>query len=550
MKTSVGITTLPLGSCNLLMRNQMKYPLLVLIICALFGSAYADDSKTPKTHELKLVKQITNINAPSAGMIHQFIPDYIEINVGDSVKFLGTVGRHTVHSVKGMYPEGFKKISIMPRQPNTVLFDKPGIYGIKCKIHQRHGMVALVVVGGDIHNMKKARASVKGGVSSFTVPKLHKLLDKAEASFGTKKGKNNSAKETLGQLLFFDKNLSQNRTQSCATCHAPEHGFIDNRDNGVGGMVSLGDDGKSLGDRNAPTAAYAMFSPDFSVNKKGIYKGGQFHDGREKDLAGQAGGPPTNPIEMGMKDKASTVERLKENKNYLNSFKGIYGDDIFNDTEKAYSAMADSIASFERTDLFAPFDSKYDRYLKGEYKLTKREDLGMTLFFSKQFTNCNICHQLNKSQTHKKETFTNYEYHNIGVPANTALREKNGKGKDFIDHGLLENPAVLAKNDKKHDAKYKVPTLRNIAVTGPYMHNGIFKDLKTVVLFYDKYNSRSKKRTINPETEKTWAEPEVAETISFKELKAGPALKMKRINALVAFMKTLTDKRYEYLLNL
>ena len=368
-------------------------------------------------------------------------------------------------------------------------------------------------------------------------------------SYAGESSNSDLAKEALGQLLFFDKNLSKNRTQSCATCHAPEHGFIDNRDNGVGGMVSLGDDGKSLGDRNAPTATYAMFSPDFSVNNKGVYKGGQFHDGREKDLAGQAGGPPTNPIEMGMKDKASTVERLKENENYVSQFKKIFGDDIFNDTEKAYSAMADSIASFERTELFAPFDSKYDRYLKGEYKLTKQEDLGMTLFFSKQFTNCNICHQLNKSQTHKKETFTNYEYHNIGVPVNTALREKNGKGKDFIDHGLLENPAVLANNDKVQDGKYKVPTLRNVAVTAPYMHNGIFKDLKTVVLFYDKYNSRSKKRTINPETGKTWAEPEVAETISLKELKTGPALKMKRINALVAFMKTLTDKRYEHLLD-
>ena len=359
------------------------------------------------------------------------------------------------------------------------------------------------------------------------------------------------SKETLGQLLFFDKNLSKNRTQSCATCHVPEHGFIDNRDNGVGGMVSLGDDGKSLGDRNAPTASYAMFSPDFSVNKKGDiynYKGGQFHDGREKDLAGQAGGPPTNPIEMGMKNKASTVERLKENESYISQFKKIYGNNIFNDANKAYSAMADSIATFERTELFAPFDSKYDRYLKGEYELTKQEDLGMTLFFSKQFTNCNICHQLNKSQTHKEETFTNYEYHNIGVPANKALREKNGKGKDFIDHGLLENPVVLANNDKKQDGKFKVPTLRNIAVTGPYMHNGIFTDLKTVVLFYDKYNSRNKKRTINPETKEKWAEPEVVENISLKELKTGPALKMKRINALVAFMKALTDKRYEHLL--
>lgn len=359
------------------------------------------------------------------------------------------------------------------------------------------------------------------------------------------KTEDTSAKQTLGQLLFFDKNLSKNRTQSCATCHAPEHGFIDNRDNVVGAAASLGDDGQSIGDRNAPTAAYAMFSPDFVLDDKGTYKGGQFHDGREKDLAGQAGGPPVNQGEMAMPDKASTVARLQDNDHYLKTFKALYGDKIFDSPDQAYAAMADSIASFEQTELFAPFDSKYDRYLKGEYALSRKEDLGMTLFFSQQFTNCNICHQLNKSQTHKQETFSNYEYHNIGVPVNTALREKNGKGKDFIDHGLLDNPAIT---DKKQDGKFKVPTLRNIAVTGPYMHNGVFKDLKTVVLFYDKYNSRSPRRQINPETKELWGKPEVAKNLSLKELETGPSLKMKRINALIAFMETLTDKRYEHLL--
>ncbi len=353
-------------------------------------------------------------------------------------------------------------------------------------------------------------------------------------------------KEQLGQQLYFDTNLSMNRTQSCATCHSPTHGFVDPRDNGVAGAFSLGDDDKSLGDRNAPTAAYAMFSPEFHLNKKGQYVGGQFHDGRESNLAGQAGGPPTNPIEMGLPSKTFTVERLQENPAYISSFQRVYGDDIFTDIEKAYAAMADSIASFERTELFAPFDSKYDRYLRGEYKLTKQEDLGRTLFFSQQFTNCNICHQLNKSQRHPQETFTNYEYHNIGVPTNITGRFKNGVAVDTKDLGLLNNPQV---DDPKQAGKFKVPTLRNVAVTGPYMHNGVFQELRTVVLFYDKYNSRSAKRQINPETGNPWGQPEVAENISLKELETGPALKEKRIDALVAFMKTLTDQRYEHLLD-
>ncbi|MCK5725944.1 MAG: methylamine utilization protein MauG [Thiotrichaceae bacterium] len=352
-------------------------------------------------------------------------------------------------------------------------------------------------------------------------------------------------KETLGQQLFFDINLSKNRTQSCATCHNPSHGFIDNRDNDVKGAASLGDDGQSIGDRNAPTASYALFSPNFHRNKKGHYVGGQFHDGREKDLKGQAGGPPTNPGEMAMPDKVATVARIMENKAYVVQFKSLYGETIFEDEDKAYGAMAESIASFEKTALFAPFDSKYDRYLKGEYKLTQQEDLGMTLFFSQQFTNCNLCHQLNKSPISKTETFSNYEYHNIGTPINTALRKANGKAGDFIDHGLLDNPAI---SDTKQDGKFKVPTLRNIAVTAPYMHNGVFSDLKTVILFYDKYNSKSAKRQINPETKQAWGAPEVAENIALKELKTGPALPNKRINALVAFLKILTDKRYEHLL--
>jgi cytochrome c peroxidase len=351
--------------------------------------------------------------------------------------------------------------------------------------------------------------------------------------------------EALGQALFFDKSLSKNRTQACATCHSPESGFADGRENGVGGAVSLGDDGVSLGDRNAPTAAYAAFSPSFQLNEKGKYVGGQFHDGREMNLAGQAGGPPTNPIEMGMPGKAAVVQRLMENNAYIAAFKQFYGKDIFDDVNRAYAAMAQSIAAFEMTDLFAPFDSKYDRYLRGEYELTAQEDLGMTLFFSQQFSNCNLCHQLKQLPGSEGETFSNYEYHNIGVPVNRPVRQLNGVAEDYVDHGLLDNPLV---DDVSQTGKFKVPTLRNVAVTGPYMHNGVFKDLRTVVMFYNKYNSRSEKRQINPETGEKWRLPEVNDSISIKELETGPVLDNRRVDALVAFMKILTDRRYEHFL--
>ncbi len=347
-------------------------------------------------------------------------------------------------------------------------------------------------------------------------------------------------KEDLGKVLFFDKNLSNNRSQSCATCHNPEAGFVDDRNNGVDAMASLGDNGTSIGDRQAPSAAYAMFSPEFHYDKKKKkYIGGQFWDGRESTLAGQAGGPPTNPDEMGMASKKATVSRLKENEYYISTFKSIYGNDIFNSDEKAYTAMTNSIEKFEMTKAFATFDSKYDRFLKGEYDLTVLEDLGRSIFFSNNNNSCATCHVF-KGEDKKGETFSNYEYHNIGVPANTNLRASNGA--KVKDKGLLNNPAV---NDVNQRGKYKVPTLRNVAVTGPYMHNGVFTDLRTVVEFYDKYNN--KERSINPETNKAWAQAEVEETIALKELKSKKQSDRK-IEALVAFMKILTDKKFEYLI--
>nr|WP_054339772.1 cytochrome c peroxidase [Neptunomonas antarctica] len=348
-------------------------------------------------------------------------------------------------------------------------------------------------------------------------------------------------KISLGQQLFFDVNLSRNRTQSCATCHAPDKGFVDHRGKDAALAVSLGDDGKSLGDRNAPSASYAAFSPPFHQTKAGVFAGGQFWDGRANTLADQAAGPPLNPGEMGLLDKVSVMARLQENSQYQAAFKGLYGEAIFEQSNSAYAAMTDAIAAFEKTDFFSPFDAKYDRYLRGEYQLTPQEDLGRTLFFSQQFTNCNLCHQLRALPEQQEETFSNYEFHNIGVPANTKLRALNGVTQS--DNGLLNHPNV---DDVAQRGKFKTPTLRNVAVTGPYMHNGVFSDLRTVILFYNQYNSRSAKRQINPETGEQWRAPEIPETLSRKELETGPALDDQRIDALVAFLKTLTDKKYEY----
>ena len=97
-------------------------------------------------------------------------------------------------------------------------------------------------------------------------------------------------------------------------------------------------------------------------------------------------------------------------------------------------------------------------------------------------------------------------------------------------------------------APYVTPTLRNVAVTGPYMHNGVFRDLRTVILFYNRYNTTAAAAQMNPESGEAFGFPPVAETLAVQELTHGPALDDRCVDALVAFLKTLTDSRYEKLL--
>ncbi|MEO1678238.1 MAG: cytochrome c peroxidase [Pseudomonadota bacterium] len=347
--------------------------------------------------------------------------------------------------------------------------------------------------------------------------------------------------EALGEKLFFDVNLSANRTQACATCHDPTMAFADPR-----GMASTGDDGLSLGDRNAPTATYAALVPAFHRNNAGDWVGGQFRDGRAAKLEDQAAGPPLAAGEMGMADEAAIVARLREDPIYLEAFPALFRPDVLDDAEAGYTAMTQAIAAFERTEQFSPFDSKYDRFLRGEAEFTRDEELGRLLFFSQQFTNCSECHQLAASQMHPREPFTTHEYHNVGTPENVALRQMNGVEIGTIDEGLAGNPMVGG--DPAQRGKFRTPTLRNVAVTGPYMHNGVFEDLRTVVLFYNIYNTRSEARLVNPETGAPFGPAPVPETISMDELTHGPALDDQRIDAIVAFLKTLTDARYEHLL--
>jgi len=380
-------------------------------------------------------------------------------------------------------------------------------------------------------------------------------------------------KEALGKSLFFDQNISLTRKTSCATCHNPEHAFIDDRFSKTGinqtvfinGAFSVGDDGSSLGGRNAPTATYAQFIPTFSKANDGNYSGGQFHDGRAATLAVQAAGPPLDAAEMQMSDKNAVVDRLKENSTYVNVFQELYGSVIFDDINASYAAMAESIAAFENTDLFSPFNSKYDKFRDcreagkstttcfNEGNWTNEEDQGYSLFFSSANTNCAKCHSINSNSEAvlgQREMFTNFKYENIGTPRNiTAMDARAALGLQASDAvfkglgGVIESTDV---NFALHLGKSKVPTLRNIAVTAPYMSNGVFSKLRTVLEFYDHQGVGN--RVNNPETGAPWIANDNNLTVNRGLLGSTQELSDSKIKALEAFLRTLTDKPYESLL--
>ena len=360
--------------------------------------------------------------------------------------------------------------------------------------------------------------------------------------------------DQLGQALFHDVNLSRTRTQSCASCHDPARAFSEPVAGRAGGAVSTSADGVLLGDRNAPPITYAALVPSLHRDAEGHPAGGLFHDGRADDLAAQAVQPILNPVEMQMPDAAAVVARVRENPGYVRAFRDLLGVDLAGVDQAgvdqaggvapAFDAIGQALAAFERTPAFVAFDSRYDRALRGEIELREDEKKGRDLFFS-ALTNCSRCHLLDTVQRSASEPFTSHRYFNIGTPPNHAVRAINGHAPGTIDEGLAANPVMAS---PAWTGMFRVPSLRNVAVTGPYMHNGVFRELSTVVFFYNQYQGRSAAFRVNPETGQPWDAPEVSGTVDSERLREGQPMEADRIALILAFLRALTDRRFEHLL--
>lgn len=349
-------------------------------------------------------------------------------------------------------------------------------------------------------------------------------------------------KEELGKLLFFDTHLSKEKNQSCATCHQPP-GFADplNAAMPKTEVVSRGSVGGIFGTRNSPTAAYAAFSPHFHWDsEEGLFIGGQFWDGREPTLKGQAKGPFLNPLEMTMPHGGAVVEACRDSgnqlhKRYTELFRQVYGVDLTKANLEdgiiaayLYDLTADAIAAYEKTREVNPFSSKFDYVQAGKAKFTPQERLGLKLFNGKGL--CNKCHTSKPGKSPGggmiPPLFTDFTYDNLGIPRST----NPVLAKAPVDLGLGGRPDIAAIDPKGlQKGKFKVPTLRNIGLTAPYGHNGYFATLTEIVEFYNTAGVKGR-----------WPKPEVPQNVNREEM-GNLKLTKKEVAAIVAFMLTLSD---------
>jgi cytochrome c peroxidase len=246
---------------------------------------------------------------------------------------------------------------------------------------------------------------------------------------------------SLGRRLYYDPALSIDNTVSCASCHGPDYGF------GDGKQVSNGVQNRT-GTRNSPTVLNSAY---FDV---------QFWDGRAPSLEKQAEGPVQNPVEMAHTLKG-VEDRLNADTTYREQFAAAFGPGPI-----SYDMVEKAIATFERTVVSA--NSPFDRWKYGhdESAVSQSVKRGFVVFTSKDKGNCAACHLVGKDTS----LFTDNKFHNIGMGADFGKISDDGR-------------YAVSKNEDDRGA-FKTPSLRNVAHTAPYMHDGSLKTLKDVIDFY------------------------------------------------------------------
>ena len=345
-----------------------------------------------------------------------------------------------------------------------------------------------------------------------------------------------------GRRLFFDARLSEPPGTSCASCHDPARAFTG--DNGSGRAVARGSRPGERGTRNSPTLMYLAGAPSFGWRERDgrrVPAGGLFWDGRATSLADQARSPLLAANEMNNASLAAVVAKVAA-ADYAALLRAAWGDGVFATADSAWTAIAASLESYQRSAEFAPFTSKFDAVLREQARFTEQEERGQSLFLIAQKGNCAACHTLNVDSRRPEESlFTDFGYHVLGVPRNTEVA-RTGE----YDLGLCGPARGDLASEKQWCGSFRTPTLRNVARTAPYMHNGRFATLREAVAFYATRDTEPQRWYPQGETFDDLPPPlrgNVDRDTRPYHRQPGqrPALRDDEIDDIVAFLQTLTD---------
>jgi len=352
----------------------------------------------------------------------------------------------------------------------------------------------------------------------------------------------------LGRAMFADTSLSASGRVACASCHSPDNAFSPANTLSV---QLAGVDGKTEGTRAAPSLRYMQNLPPFSEHYHDDDgddsidagpTGGHDWDGRAQTAHEQARGPLLSAREMGNKDDAEVLARLRSSP-LAAQFRQVFGDDIFARPQLAMQSALMALEVFQQSPAeFYPYTSKYDAYLRKQAGLNTQELRGLALFNDAAKGNCASCHISRINQSGAFPQFTDYGLINIGVPRNRKLAVN--ADPEYYDLGLCGPDRSDLKDHKEYCGRFKTPSLRNVARRKVYFHNGSFTSLEQVVRFYATRDTAPEQwyQGRKFDDQPAGMDGNVNMEAPFGGQRGGkPRLNAREIADIVAFLKTLND---------
>jgi cytochrome c peroxidase len=283
---------------------------------------------------------------------------------------------------------------------------------------------------------------------------------------------------SVGETLFHDAGLSASGRLSCASCHVAADGHAD----AAGVFLPLG--GVALdqqGLRSSPSLRYLDTVPPFTIDGAGAAHGGLFWDGRADTRAAQTAGPLFGAAEMANTDAASLATKVRASTAFAD-LATAYALAADADDASVVAALQQALAAYQAGDEeFHPYSSKFDAVQAGMAQFDAAEARGRAVFDDPQRGNCAACHPSRPGPGQTQALFTNFGYFALGVPRNTSDATADPA---FFDLGLCGPKRLDLAADATQCGRFRVPTLRNVALTAPYFHNARFTTLGDVVGFY------------------------------------------------------------------